>query len=245
MEMFGSNGALKTFASGDRGLPAQIAAEIGRRITLGELKPGNVLPKESEMLQNLRVSRTTLREALKILETKGFISAKPRAGTRVRPPEFWNTLDPIVLSWQGDADDQEGLVQELFEIRLAIEPLAASLAALRGSDREHLQIRAAFDAMAVEHASEHQAMETDINFHLQIIRAAHNRFLLPVSSVIRAALTISIPKTFKAFGGMQHSLAMHEAIAVAIGKRDATAAAKAAETLLSATYERNFSSIGR
>lgn len=236
---------MNAFAIGDRGLPAQIAAEIGRRITLGELKPGDILPKESDMLSNLRVSRTTLREALKILETKGFIVAKPRAGTRVRPPEFWNTLDPTVLSWQGDADDQEALAQELFEIRLAIEPLAASLAALRGSDIEHRQIRAAYDAMVVAHASQYAAIEADIDFHLKIIHAARNRFLLPVSSVIRAALTISIPKTFKAFGGIEHSLAMHEAIAIAIGKRDGPAAANAAETLLLETYKQNLSSVGQ
>src|ERR1700712_1390245 len=177
LEIFGANGEMKDFATGDRGLPAQIAAEIGRRITIGELKPGAVLPKESEMLSNLRVSRTTLREALKILETKGFIVAKPRAGTRVRAPEFWNTLDPTVLSWQRGGEDKDALAKELFEIRLAIEPLAARLAALRGSDAEHARIHAAFDALAADHSSQHQFIEADIAFHLQIIHSAHNRFL--------------------------------------------------------------------
>lgn len=231
---------MKTFAIGDRGLPAQIAGEIGRRITLGELKAGEILPKESEFLANLRVSRTTLREALKILSTKGFIEAKPRLGTRVRSPEFWNTLDPIVLAWQGDADDQDALAEELFEIRSAIEPLAASLAARRGSDAEHAQIRTAFSHMAEAHMTAEAAIEADISFHLQIFQAAHNRFLLPVSSVIRAALTISIPKTLKTFGGLQHSLKMHEAIIDAIEARDETRAAEAAERLISATYQRNF-----
>lgn len=231
---------MKTFAIGDRGLPAQIAGEIGRRITLGELKVGEILPKETEFLANLRVSRTTLREALKILSTKGFIEAKPRLGTRVRSPEFWNTLDPVVLAWQGDADDQDALAEELFEIRSAIEPLAAGLAARRGSGAEHVQIRTAFSHMAKEHATAEAAIEADISFHLQIFQAAHNRFLLPVSSVIRAALTISIPKTLKSFGGLQHSLKMHEAIIDAIEARDETRASEAAERLISATYRRNF-----
>jgi DNA-binding FadR family transcriptional regulator len=242
LEIFGSNGEMKDFATGDRGLPAQIATEIGRRITLGELKPGAILPKESEMLSNLRVSRTTLREALKILETKGFIVAKPRAGTKVRAPEFWNTIDPTVLSWQGAEEDQDALAKELFEIRLAIEPLAARLAALRGSDEELALILGAFDAMAADHTSQYQVIEADIAFHLQIIHSAHNRFLLPVSAVIRAALTVSIPKTFKEFGGIEHSLEMHRAIALAIAKRDGLAAAHASETLLLATYKQNFKS---
>jgi DNA-binding FadR family transcriptional regulator len=236
---------MKTFAIGDRGLPAQIAGEIGRRITLGELKVGEILPTESDLLTNLRVSRTTLREALKILSTKGFIEAKPRLGTRVRSPEFWNTLDPVVLAWQGDADDQDALAEELFEIRSAVEPLAASLAARRGSAAERAQIRAAFSHMAEEHATAQAAIEADIHFHLQIFQAAHNRFLLPVSSVIRAALTISIPKTLKTFGGLQHSLKMHEAIIDAIEARDEARASEAAELLIRATYKRNFPLGGR
>lgn len=231
---------MKTFAIGDRGLPAQIAGNIGRRITLGELKAGDMLPTESELLASLKVSRTTLREALKILSTKGFIEAKPRLGTRVRSSEFWNTLDPVVLSWQGDADDQEALAEELFEIRLTVEPLAASLAALRGSTEERARIRAAFDLMAGEHPSADAAIEADIAFHLEIFQAAHNRFLLPVSSIIRAALTISIPKTLESFGGLQHSLKMHEAIVERIEARDGEGAAEAARTLIAATYRRNF-----
>lgn len=84
-------------------------------------------------------------------------------------------------------------------------------------------------------------MEADVAFHLGIIQAAHNRFLGPVGSVIRAALTISVPKTFAKFGGMSHALGMHEAIVKAIEQRDPVKAAKAAEKLISDTYDRNFS----
>ncbi len=231
---------MKAIAREDRGLPARIAGDIGRRITLGELKVGDTLPKEADMLVTLGVSRTTLREALKILSTKGFIEAKPRLGTRVRAAEHWNTLDPVVLSWQGDAEDQEALAEELFEIRLSIEPLAARLAARRGSAAEHADIRAAFLRMAEGGVRVEEAIEADIAFHLQIFQAAHNRFLLPVASVIRAALSISIPKTMTASGGFGQSLAQHEAILSAIEARDGEAAASAAETLIAATYKRNF-----
>ncbi len=231
---------MKVIAREDRGLPARIAGDIGRRITLGELKVGDTLPKEADMLAGLGVSRTTLREALKILSTKGFIEAKPRLGTGEQAAEHWNTLDPVVLSWQGDADDQEALAEELFEIRLSIEPLAARLAARRGSAREHAQIRAAYLRMAEERAGLEEAIEADIDFHLQIFQAAHNRFLLPVASVIRAALSISIPKTMAASGGFGQSLAQHEAILVAIEARDEEIAAGTAATLIASTYKRNF-----
>lgn len=225
---------------GNRGLPAQIAAEIGRRITLGELKAGAFLPKETEMLTNLKVSRTTLREALKILSTKGFIEAKPRLGTRIRSPEFWNTLDPVVLSWHSDADDQGAVIEELFDLRLSIEPLAARLASRRGTTDDHQNIRKAYQHMTQSHASTEEAIEADIDFHLQIFQAAHNRFLLPVSSVIRAALTISIPKTIKTSGGLLTSLKMHEAIVDAIEQRDQEKAVETTIELIRTTYERNF-----
>lgn len=231
---------MKAIAREDRGLPARIAGDIGRRITLGELKAGDTLPREADMLATLGVSRTTLREALKILSTKGFIEAKPRLGTRVRAAEHWNTLDPVVLSWQGDAEDQDTLAEELFEIRLSIEPLAARLAARRGSVADHAGIRAAFVRMSQVQARLEEAIEADIDFHLQILQAAHNRFLLPISSVVRAALSISIPRTMAASGGFGPSLAQHEAILTAIERRDGEAALAAATSLIASTYSRNF-----
>jgi GntR family transcriptional regulator, galactonate operon transcriptional repressor len=231
---------MKAIAREDRGLPARIAGDIGRRITLGELKAGETLPREADLLATLGVSRTTLREALQILSTKGFIEAKPRLGTRVRAAEHWNTLDPVVLSWQGDAEDQDALAEELFEIRLSIEPLAARLAARRGSAADHAAIRAAYVRMAQAQAGLEEAIEADIDFHLQILQAAHNRFLLPISSVIRAALSISIPRTMAASGGFGQSLAQHEALLSAIERRDGETAHAAAATLIASTYQRNF-----
>lgn len=237
----GSGSMTKPRPMPERGLPAQIAADIGRRITRGDLKPGDMLPKELELLSSLQVSRTTLREALKILSTKGFIEAKPRMGTRVLPADRWNTLDPTVLSWQDDSESSETLAEELFEIRLAIEPVAAGLAARRSTAADRAGIRWAFEAMSRRYDDERQSIEADIAFHLQIIQAAHNRFLLPVSSVIRAALTVSIPKTLRTFG-IEHSLDMHEAIAIAIEKGDEEAAEEAARKLIQDTYQRNFRS---
>lgn len=234
---------MKAIAREDRGLPARIAGDIGRRIALGELKAGDTLPREADMLATLGVSRTTMREALQILTTKGLIEAKPRLGTRVRAAEHWNTLDPVVLSWQGDAEDQDALAEELFEIRLSIEPMAARLAARRGSVADHAAIRAAFLRMAEEQTGIDAAIEADIDFHLQILQAAHNRFLLPISSVVRAALSISIPRTMAASGGFGQSLSQHRAILEAIEQRDEEAAFTAATTLIASTYNRNFGAV--
>lgn len=224
----------------ERGLPAQIAGRIGRRIIQGELKPGDTLPKELDLLAELQVSRSTLREAFTLLASNGFIEARQRIGTRVRPPDRWNTLDPMVIAWQSEAGDPAAMAQELFEIRLAVEPLAARLAAQRARPEDIARIRAALKAMGQDHANPQGAMQADIDFHLQVIAAAHNRFLMPVASVIRAALVISVPRTFEKFGGMEHSMAMHGDIARAIEQNRPEAAARAATRLLEDTYQRNF-----
>lgn len=224
----------------ERGLPAQIAGRIGRRILVGELKPGDTLPKELDLLSELQVSRTTLREAFALLSSNGFIEAKQRIGTRVRTPDHWNTLDPMVIAWHGETEAPGALMQELFEIRLLVEPMAAKLAAQRATAEDLKRIHAALQAMGEHHEDSQRAMEADVDFHLQVIAAAHNRFLMPVASVIRAALMVSVPKTFAKFGGMEHSMEMHADIAHAIAQRKPDAAAQAATKLLEDTYQRNF-----
>src|SRR5579871_5277797 len=82
-----------------RSLHGQVAHDIGRRILGGLVKPGELLPSETELSQRLGVSRTALREAIKVLAGKGLIESRPKTGTRVRPRESWNFLDPDVLTW--------------------------------------------------------------------------------------------------------------------------------------------------
>lgn len=224
----------------ERGLPAQIAGRIGRRILQGQLKPGDTLPKELDLLAELQVSRTTLREAFAILASNGFIEAKQRIGTRVCSKDRWNTLDSAVMTWHSETGDPGALAQEMFEIRLAVEPMAARLAAQRATPENIARIREALQAMGDGHDNPQHAMEADVDFHLQIIAAAHNRFLMPVASVIRTALIVSVPKTFAKFGGMDHSLPMHANIARAIEQRKPEAASRAVIRLLEDTYQRNF-----
>lgn len=137
--------------------------------------------------------------------------------------------------------DQDALAEELFEICLSIEPVAARLAARRGSTADHAAIRAAFVRMS--QAGLEEAIEADIDFHLQILQAAHNRFMLPISSVVRAALSISIPRTMAATCGLGASLDQHEAILTAIERRDGEAALAAATTLIASNYKRNFGTV--
>ena len=113
------------------GLHGQVVHAIGRRILSGAIRPGELLPADPA----LRASRTVLREAIKVLAAKGLVESRPKTGTRVRPPESWNLLDPDVLAWQQEGTPQPVFLRKLTEVRLIIEPAAAERAALRAAPR--------------------------------------------------------------------------------------------------------------
>jgi len=87
-------------ATDSRNLHGHVIRELGKRIVVGDLRPGDVLPREENLAESMDVSRTALREALKVLSAKGLIESRPRVGTRVRATHFWNQLDADVLSWR-------------------------------------------------------------------------------------------------------------------------------------------------
>src|SRR6266480_6010336 len=91
----------------DRSLHDRVVHAIGRKILGGELPPGALLPAEPE----LGASRTVLREAIKVLAAKGLVEARPKTGTRVRPRDAWNLLDPDVLAWQQGGGSSPSLLR--------------------------------------------------------------------------------------------------------------------------------------
>src|SRR5262245_38015854 len=119
-----------------RGLHGEVVHTIGLRILRGDLQPGDPLPGDEELRLDHSVSRTVLREAVKVLAAKGLVHARPKTGTRVSPRSRWNVVDPDVLAWRIEAGPDSELYSEVTEMRLAIEPQAARLTATRASSEE-------------------------------------------------------------------------------------------------------------
>src|SRR2546423_14262737 len=118
-----------------RGLHGAVVHDIGVRILSGELQPGDALPLD-DLTGEPTVSRTVLREAIKVLAAKRLVESRPKTGTRVRPRHEWNLLDPDVLAWQIEAGPDPGFLQQALELRRMIEPSAARLAADRATEQE-------------------------------------------------------------------------------------------------------------
>ncbi len=161
-----------------RGQVAAVVDTLGYRIAANHYAAGQVLPIEQDLANSLEVGRNALREAVKVLSGKGLISTAPRAGTRVRPRDEWNMLDPDVLRWHSDPDTASAsFMLDLIEMRRIVEPRAAELAAVRAEKDDVAIILASYEKMAGAQADDPLRLEADIEFHSAILRATHNEVL--------------------------------------------------------------------
>ena len=115
----------------------QVTRQLARRVIQGEqLESLVAFPNETDLAQQLGVSRTILRESMKVLVDKGMVEMRPKFGTRARPRSSWNLLDPDILAWQAEVHPDARFLRDLCEVRLAIEPTAAGFAAVRATEEE-------------------------------------------------------------------------------------------------------------
>ncbi|MEU8632647.1 FCD domain-containing protein [Amycolatopsis sp. NPDC048633] len=173
-----------------RGLHARIVDELGRLIVEGVLGDGQPLVPE-ELGRRFSASRTVVREALRVLESKGMVTARPRVGTWTLPPEAWDAIDPDVIAWRVNGPDGREYLRELLELRLAIEPQAARMAAQHRRPDELSAMAAAYELMAdaVERSDTAAFREADSRFHAALIRASGNALIAQLQIPVVAALT--------------------------------------------------------
>jgi len=213
-----------------RNIHTQIAERIGGSIIRGEIAPGDLLPSEMRICEMFSVSRTAVREAIRILTGKGLVESRAKSGTRVRAPEQWHYFDPDVMRWQMGSTDIDSYLAKLFELRMAVEPSAAALAARSAGAESKTHLRAAWEAMARAESSD-AYVSADIDFHVTIYTATGNEFFWSVAQMFEVALRQSF--TIAAPGDHRpRSLAEHRAVMEAIVAGDAQAARDATTQLM-------------
>ncbi|MET4671107.1 DNA-binding FadR family transcriptional regulator [Streptomyces sp. PvR018] len=220
-------------ASRGRGLHGQLVQQLGQMIVSGDLGADRPLVPE-EIGQRFEVSRTVVRESLRVLEAKGLVSARPNVGTRVRPVSDWNLLDPDIIEWRAFGPQRDDQRRELAELRWTIEPLAARLAA--GHGREDLQQRLGDMVEIMGHAMGQGDAITfsraDAEFHALLIQAAGNRMLEHLSGIVSAALHVSGGPVTGCDRPGEASLGHHARIVDALASGDSVAAESAMRQLL-------------
>ncbi|MES2337224.1 MAG: FadR/GntR family transcriptional regulator [Pseudomonadota bacterium] len=209
-----------------------LAQQLAVQILKGELPPGHVFPGEIEFSGQLGISRSVLREALRILAAKGLIDSRPKAGTRVTARRHWSLLDPDLLAWQFEAEPTLEFLRDLFELRMVVEPSVAAFAAIRRTEAQVAEMGVALTAMAEHGLAVEAGRVADQRFHTVMLEASGNEAIVALSSTIMAA--IGWTTVYKQRNGAlpRDPVPEHRAVHAAIARRDATGAEAAMRELL-------------
>jgi DNA-binding FadR family transcriptional regulator len=222
---------VKMKATDARNLHGHVVRELGRRIVTGELRPGDVLPREEALAVSMEVSRTALREALKVLTAKGLIEARPKIGTRVRQMEFWNQLDADVLSWRCASMPTDDFIDKLVEMREIIEPAAAAAAARKRTTAQLAKIDAAYRQMEASRNSDEWAV-ADLSFHDAVLHATGNELMISLFSVVESALGMFFVLSAQTAGDFKYSLPHHQKVLEAVRRQQPEVARKAMQSMI-------------
>ncbi|GMG86150.1 FadR/GntR family transcriptional regulator [Biformimicrobium ophioploci] len=177
-----------------RNLTHQLAHDLGNAILQGRFM--NVpFPSEAELSEQFSVSRSATREAVKMLTAKGILSSRPRQGIRIMPESDWNLFDTDVLDWILSSKPGLEVLRDFVQMRAAIEPEAAALAAARSESEDVADIGRALERMQAAELGQDDPLESDIAFHGAILRASGNRFFIQLQPFSATALRVSIRHT--------------------------------------------------
>ncbi len=233
----GSSVFPRAAAQRGRGLHGQLVQQLGQMIVAGELGADRPLVPE-EIGHRFEVSRTVVRESLRVLEAKGLVSARPNVGTRIRPVHEWNLLDPDVIEWRALGPFRTDQARELAELRQAFEPLAAHVVAAQSARLPEVARNRMMELtdLLAEAAAESDVVayqRADVELHALLLRATDNRMLEHLASVVYGALEITGVRPVGCQPGTGHD--EHAALVDKILAGDGPGAADVLSSLLSRT----------
>jgi DNA-binding FadR family transcriptional regulator len=217
---------MDTLGAGRR-LHARVVDALVPMIVGGKLASGSLLPTEPEMGARFGVSRSVVREALRVLGAKGLIEVRHGSGTRVTTPDRWDPLDPMILAELHAGGPSVTVLHDLLEARTIVECEVAALAAERADAGHHAALNDALATMRASLADPPRYVGGDSAFHLTLLRAARNRVLERMAQPMHELLSYAQALTDAIPGVLSRALAEHEAIAGAVVRRDAAGAREA------------------
>ncbi|MFP9136389.1 FadR/GntR family transcriptional regulator [Devosia sp. XGJD_8] len=208
--------------------------EIGHAIVTGKFPVGSILASDAVMMETYGVSRTVLREALKTLEAKGLVEARPKVGTRVSPTSRWSFFDPQVLSWHFYAKPDRRFYESLFDVRRALEARATALAAQRRTAENIRVMKYWLHQMdsAAGDLENHGIAALEI--HRTVAETSGNALLRSVTGIVELTLALALRQcaSTDATSYLRSSYEALSRLVAAIGDADAEAAMAAVEQVI-------------
>lgn len=224
-------------SNGELGLHGRVVGAIGQDIVDAVLAPGEILDLD-RIAADMNVSRSVIREALRVLRSLGMIEARQRVGTQILPRERWDLMNPQIIAWRGHGPDYFVQMRELIELRLGIEPVASRLAAtwMPAADRALVVDDAAHLVASAARGDGRAFLEADIRFHAAILQGSGNSVMAHFSGTVEALLRTRVEeRRFTITDYTPASADRHNALAAAIAAGDADEAYRWSYALLEAT----------
>ena len=213
----------------------RLAQLLGLSILRGDIPPGEPVTLEALPTCDLDASRTQFREAVKVLEGKGLIESKPRSGTRVRPRHLWNLCDPEILSWRIATAPADHVLIDFHQLRRAIEPEAAALAARQPSGADRGRLAAAFaDMTAADAGQRHRddLVDAGVRFHQLLLAASGNELFSSLSRVLEPPYVLSLSLSVAVHPAPERCVALYKRLLDAVLARKPDDARRRAALLL-------------
>ena len=221
-----------------------VVDQLGIAIVAGEYPEDTLIPLDPDLEEMFGVSRTVIREAKKTLVAKGLLQSKAKVGTRVRPSADWNMFDSDVLNWHASIRRRSGFINDLFEIRLILEPEAAALVAAAPHRPEPVRTLRRLHGELAQAASSREFLTLDLEFHRAILRASENCFMRSLGDLVEVAYRVLMDR-HPAEGGTGRSLSApleimtgHGALIAALSGADSAGARSAMTGIIQIVREK-------
>ena len=167
----------------------RVLDQIGPLICGGVLRAGDVFTVE-ELEQRIGASRSIVREAVRVLAASGLLSARRRVGLRVLDQSHWDAFNPLVVRWRLSSPARQDQLRDLLEVRAAVEPEAARLAALRLPISEKARLASIVERFRNDElmAQGDGFLDVDTEFHLFVLHTSNNSLFMRLGSIIEETL---------------------------------------------------------
>ncbi|MEV5767453.1 FCD domain-containing protein [Micromonospora sp. NPDC052213] len=230
--------AVAPIAPAEAGLHARVLDHLGTAICGGELAAGAVLNID-ELVERYAVSRSVVREVLRVLASIGFIETRRRVGVMIRPTNAWNVFDPQVIRWRLASSGRIAQLRSITELRTAVEPHAALLAASRvGHDEASDLVGLAAKMWAAGKAGdEERFLRLDIEFHRRVLVASGNEMFVRLQELVAEVLTGRHQHHLMPHHPHEQALQLHAEVAQAIQRRDGERARQAMVQLMEQAFD--------
>lgn len=212
----------------------EVAKRIRSEIQAGVYEIGQKLPTEMELRDRYGVSRSTIREAMRILQTNGFVELRPGTGAFVSA--IHDRSESAIRSW---FIEKETELDEMMDVRVAVEPLALRLAIEKAETPELEQIAGVQEQFreAVATGDPMELARLDEEFHTRIIAASHNSLLIKINHLLVDAFREYRTRAFGIPENVSNAIGPHDRIVAGLLERDIAGAQSGMEEHLRISLE--------